>query len=67
MNIENFYANYVDEKGLAEIQALENDLGNTLIAYNTPPQPANLSDEKLAKIKNLEKKLCVRLVAYETH
>ena len=67
MNIENNYADYVDEKGLAEIQALEKDLGNTLIAYNTPPQPANLPDEKLAKIKQLEKKLCVRLVAYETH
>ena len=67
MKIENQYADYVDKKGLAEIQALEKDLGNTLIAYYTPPQPANLSDEKLAKIKELEKKLCVRLVAYEKH
>ena len=67
MKIENFYADYIDKKGLAEIQALENDLGNTLIAYSTPPQPANLPDEKLAKIKKLEKKLCVRLVAYENH
>ena len=67
MDIEKNYADYIDKKGLAEIQALENDLGSTLIAYSTPPQPANLPDEKLAKIKQLEKKLCVRLVAYENH
>ena len=67
MKIENHYADYIDKKGLAEIQALEQDIGNTLIAYYTPPQPANLPDDKLAKIKQLEKKLCVRLVAYENH
>ena len=67
MKIENYYADYIDKNGLAEIQALEEDIGNTLIAYYTPPQPANLSDEKLAKIRQLEKKLCVRLIAYENH
>ena len=67
MKIENYYADYVDDNGLSEIQALEKELGDTLIAYSTPPQPANLPDEKLAKIRKLEKKLCVRLVAYEKH
>jgi hypothetical protein len=67
MKIENYYADYVDDNGLSEIQALEKELGDTLIAYSTAPQPANLPDEKLAKIRNLEKKLCVRLVAYEKH
>ena len=61
------YADYIDRNGLAEIQALEKELGKTLIAFSTPPQPANLSDDKLSKIKELEKKLCVRLVAYEQH
>ena len=67
MKIEHAFADYVDKDGVAKIQALEKELGNTLIAYSTPPQAANLSDEKLAKIKELEKKLCVRLVAYEQH
>ena len=67
MKIEHTYADYIDKNGLAKIQALEDELGNTLIAYSTPPQPANLPDEKLNKIKELEKQLCVRLVAYETH
>lgn len=67
MKIENQFADYIDKNGLAEIEALEKELGKTLIAFSTPPQPANLSDEKLARIKELEKKLCVRLVAYEQH
>ena len=67
MKNDYIFADYIDRDGLAEIQALEKELGNTLIAFSTPPQPANLSDEKLSKIKELEKKLCVRLVAYEQH
>ena len=67
MKHEFVFADYIDNNGLAEIQALEKELGNTLIAFSTPPQPANLSDDKLSKIKELEKKLCVRLVAYEQH
>ena len=67
MKTEYVFADYIDKNGLAEIQALEKELGNTLIAFSTPPMPANLSDEKLSKIKELEKKLCVRLVAYEQH
>ena len=67
MKHEFVFADYIDNNGLAEIQALEKELGNTLIAFSTPPQPANLSDDKLSRIKELEKKLCVRLVAYEQH
>ena len=67
MKPEYIFADYIDKNGLAEIQALEKELGNTLIAFSTPPMPANLSDEKLSKIKKLENKLCVRLVAYEQH
>ncbi len=67
MKHENLFADYIDKDGLSEIQALEKELGNTLIAFSTPPQPANLSDDKLVRIKELEKKLCVRLVAYQQH
>jgi hypothetical protein len=30
-------------------------------------KPANLTDSQVEKIDELEKKLCVRLVAYDTH
>ena len=59
------YADYVDEKGVKEIQELENKTGKVILAYPTPPSPAKLSDEDKEKIESLEKKLCVRLVAYE--
>ena len=67
MNFDYNYADYVDDKGVAEIQALEKDLGKTLLAYYTPPVASNLTKEQLKKIQELEKKLCVRLVAYEMH
>jgi hypothetical protein len=67
MNLEHTYANYVDDEGVAKIQALEKETGTRLMAYATPSVPADLSDEQLKKIEDLEKKLCVRLVAYKTH
>ncbi|MGO9311625.1 MAG: hypothetical protein ACLQBD_19200 [Syntrophobacteraceae bacterium] len=67
MNWDYDYANYVDEKGAKEIQELENKIGKTILAYPTSPVPAKLSEEDKEKIESLEKKLCVRLVAYEKH
>jgi hypothetical protein len=67
MNLEQTYANYVDEEGVAQIQALEKETGTLIMAYTTPSVPAELSSEQLDKIKALEEKLCVRLVAYKTH
>ena len=67
MNLENTYANYVDDKGAAQIQALEKETGTRIMAYATPSMPAELSAEHLEKIEELENKLCVRLVAYKTH
>lgn len=67
MKPEHLFADYIDNDGLAEIQALEQELGSTLIAFSTPPQLADISDEKLARVRELEKKLCVRLVAYQQH
>jgi hypothetical protein len=37
------------------------------MAYPTPPAPASLDKATKQKIEALEKKLCVRLVAYEGH
>jgi hypothetical protein len=58
------YANYLSKKAVAEIKKAEKDLGALLIAYATPPVPAKLTKVQLAKIKELETKHCIRLVAY---
>ena len=65
MDFDHAYADYMDEKSVKEIQALENETGKLMLAYYTPPEPADLKDEHIKKIQELEKKLCVRLVAYE--
>jgi hypothetical protein len=65
MDFDRDYANYVSEAGVAEIQALEKASGKRIMAYPTPPEPAALVPELKAKIEALEKKLCVRLVAFE--
>ena len=67
MNIENTYANYVDDAAVKKIQALEKETGMLIMAYTTPYMAANLSSEQLEKIEALEQELCVRLVAYKSH
>ena len=67
MNLEHTYANYIDDNGAAQIQALEKETGTRIMAYATPSVPAELSADQMTKIKELEKRLCVRLVAYKTH
>ena len=67
MNIEHTYANYVDDAAVKKIQALEKETGMLIMAYATPYVAANLSTEQLNKIEELEKDLCVRLVAYKSH
>ena len=67
MDFDHDYANYLDKKGIAAIQSLEKETGKIIMAYPTPPIASDLSKEALEKIRELEKKLCVRLVAYDTH
>jgi hypothetical protein len=67
MDFDHTYADYLGDKDVKAIAKLEKKIGKTLIAYYTPPATSNLDEEVLAKIKDLEKKLCVRLVAYDTH
>ncbi len=67
MNIEHQYANYVGDEDVAKIQALEKETGTLIMAYATPFVSADLTPEQLTEIEELEKKLCVRLVAYKTH
>lgn len=67
MDFDHSYADYLTEEGITEIQALEKELGKLIMAFPSPPEPAALTPELVARIAALEKKLCVRLVAYEKH
>lgn len=67
MDFDHTYADYVDEKGVSAIEELERETGKRILAYYAPPSAANLNEEQLSKLKALEKKLCVRLVAYNSH
>jgi hypothetical protein len=52
------------EKELAEIGALEEELGVTMLAFNCHPvDPAEVDDRQLTSIKELEEKLRISLVA----
>ena len=54
----------VQEDKLQEIRSLETDIGKTLLAYSCQDLiAAPLSDEDLVKIRGLEKKLDLVLVA----
>ena len=51
---------------LNAIQGLEKELGKTLLAFSCQDiKPADIKDEELAKINELEKKLGIVLVAVE--
>ncbi len=67
MDFDHTYADYLDEKAIGDIQTLEKETGKRILAFYSPPASADLSNEQLQKIQALEKKLCVRLVAYEAH
>jgi hypothetical protein len=67
MDFDHSYADYLKEEDITAITELEKKTGKRILAYYTPPNAANLDDNVLAKIRELEKKLCVRLVAYEEH
>jgi hypothetical protein len=67
MDFDHTYADYLGNKDIKTIAKLEKKIGKRLLAYYTPPATSNLDEDVLAKIKDLEKKLCVRLVAYDSH
>ena len=67
MDFDHTYADYLDEKAIGDIQTLEKETGKRILAFYSPPVSADLSNEQLQKVQALEKKLCVRLVAYESH
>jgi len=67
MDFDYTYADYLGDKEIKAIAKLEKKIGKRLMAYYNPPATSNLDGDMLAKIKDLEKKLCVRLVAYDNN
>jgi len=54
----------LDESGVAEVRALERETGRTLLAFSTLPVVSDeLGEEDLGKIRTLEQRLGVMLVA----
>ncbi len=54
----------VDERLLARLRALEDELGTCVVAYEPGPSPAELPPEQLQRLKAEEQSLGVVLVAY---
>jgi NADH:ubiquinone oxidoreductase subunit D len=67
MDFDHAYADYLNDEEIKAISTLEKNTGKRILAYYTPPGAANLDEKILTQIRELEKKLCVRLVAYENH
>ncbi|TQV76750.1 hypothetical protein FLL45_01980 [Aliikangiella marina] len=55
---------HLDKPALAALQALEKELGTTLVAYEEP-EIAELTDEQLKKIQSLEECLGSTVIAYK--
>ena len=67
MSHTNFHPAPLDDNGLKALQALEKDLGLTMVAVKQDPQPAQLTEEQLAKLKNVEDQTGTTIIAYEKH
>lgn len=65
MDFDRSYADYLDPEGIAAIEQLESETNTRILAYWAPPKTAQLGQDQLDRIKALEEKLCVRLVAYD--
>ncbi len=55
----------LDDSTLAEIRNLENEMGKVLVALDPVPGYAELSAEQLQKLRDVEQRLGVVMVAYE--
>ncbi|HSH41153.1 MAG TPA: hypothetical protein VK973_03405 [Arenicellales bacterium] len=55
----------LNENKLKEIQALEAELGKTVVAVESQPEPASMTPAQLDRLKKAETDLGVVLVAFE--
>lgn len=67
MSHTNFHPASLDDNGLKALQALEKDLGLTMVAVKQDPQPAKLTEEQLTKLKSVEDQTGATIIAYEKH
>lgn len=56
----------LDDAKLKQIQALESELGKTVVAIDTPSEPATMTPAQLDRLRKAEEDLGVVLVAYES-
>lgn len=55
----------IDDTKLKAIKGLESELGKTVVAVETPPEPAAMTPAQLDRLRQAEEDLGVVLVAYE--
>ncbi|MDJ0848826.1 MAG: hypothetical protein QNK04_10645 [Myxococcota bacterium] len=55
----------LDEAGLETLRGLESDIGAVAVALEAQAPPADLSDEQVARLKEVEQRLGVVIVAYD--
>ena len=56
----------IDEKAMGEINSLEKELGQTLLAFSCHDlKPKKITDKDLSRIQSLESKLGISLVSVE--
>lgn len=55
----------IDDAKLKQIRNLESELGKTVIAVESEPEPAAMTPAQLDMLKQAEENLGVVLVAYE--
>ena len=56
----------LNKQDIEQVQSLESELGQRLLAFSCHDiQPASLGDDTLTKIKNLENKLGIVLLAVQ--
>jgi hypothetical protein len=57
----------IEQRELEEIKSLEKELGKTVLAFqcSSDIQPARLSDSQLQRLREIEEKLSLSLVAVE--
>jgi hypothetical protein len=55
---------HLDEPVLHDVRDLEKKHGIVLLAYEKPPEPADLTQDQLIQIQQLERTMGCRLIAY---
>ena len=64
MSIDRYHTASLDQRSLADLQQLEQELGIVLVAVEPDPAPAQLNEEALKRLQALEQQTGKVLVAY---